>query len=185
VDISELKPDQLLLAVGAGCFIVGCILAKLVGGSAGRNSAQEDPRNHKIRELEVDLRTTRRQLAEREQTLEQKALEFSASVATLQELRTTIGARDKRIGDLEIDLHASIAKTNELRRELQDRAVETVREQVRAEEAVTELEVERAGSEAVMTEITRLQQERQRLSATMQKMGGSLLLDEELFGSES
>ena len=56
---------------------------------------------------------------------------------------------------------------------------------MRATEAVTELQVERAGSEAVMNEITRLQQEREQLSATMQKLGGSLLMDEELFGSGS
>lgn len=185
MDISQFKPDQLMLAIGAGSFVAVVIFAKLLSRLAGRGSLHEDPRNHRIRELEADVRTTRRQLADREEALEKKTAEFAASVATLQELRSTIALRDKRIRELEVDLRSSIAKTNELRRELQDRAAETVREQVRAEEAVTELQVERAGSEAVMTEIARLQQERQQLSATMQKLSGSMLMDEELFGSDN
>ena len=64
------------------------------------------------------------------------------------------------------------------------RAAERVHEQLRAEAAVTELEVERAGTEAVMTEITRLQQEREQLTASMKQLGGIMLLDDELFGPD-
>lgn len=185
MDLNLILANPNLLAAGAAGFFVGALLARLSSGAARREALKEDPRNHRIRELEADLRATRKQLAEQEKALEQKSGEFTTSVATLQTLNATLSARDEQIRALEADLQGSIAKTNELRRELQERAAETVREQVRAEEAVTELQVERAGSEAVMNEIARLQQERQRLTDTMHKLGGSLMLDEELFGTDN
>jgi septal ring factor EnvC (AmiA/AmiB activator) len=185
LDITQFKPDQFMLATGAACFVVGVILTILVKYLSGRNPAYEDPRNHRIRELEADLRATRKSLTEKEQALEQKSTECTAAVCALQELKTTLTARDKRISDLNSDLQGALEKINDLRRELQDRAAERVHERIRAEAAVTELEVERAGSEAVMTEITRLQQEREELTARMQKLGGIMLLDDELFGSEN
>ena len=69
--------------------------------------------------------------------------------------------------------------------ELQERAEQAVRDQVRAEEAATEAEVARAGSEAVMGEIARLEQEREELSKAVNDMGDSLLPDEELFSEKS
>jgi len=184
LDISQFKPDQFMVAAGMACFAVGVILTVLVRRLRSRHSAHEDPRNHKIRDLEADLRATRKSLAETELALEKKSAECGTAVSTLQELKTTLAARDKRISDLSTDLHSSVEKINDLRRELQDRAAERVHEQLRAEAAVTELEVERAGSEAVMHEITRLQQEREQLTASMKKLGGIMLLDDELFGPD-
>ena len=75
-------------------------------------------------------------------------------------------------------------RTRELRQELQDRASETIRESVRAREAETELEVARAGSEAVLSEINRLQEERKDLTNTMRRLEENMLPDGELFGEE-
>lgn len=184
LDIAQFKPDQFMLAAAAAGFVLGVIVALLVKYLSGRNPAYEDPRNHRIRELEADLRATRKSLAEKEQAFEQRSTEYTTAVGSLQELKTTLAIRDKRIHDLNTDLQGSLEKINDLRRELQDRAAERVHERIRAEAAVTELEVERAGSEAVMTEIARLQQEREELTARMQKLGGIMLLDDELFGSD-
>ena len=173
-----------MVAAGVAGFVAGVILTIFFKYVTSRSSAHEDPRNHKIRELEADLRATRKSLAEKEQVLEQKSAECNTAVSTLQELKTTMTVRDKRINDLSADLQGSQEKINDLRRELQDRAAERVHEQLRAEAAVTELEVERAGTEAVMTEITRLQQEREQLTASMKKLGGIMLLDDELFGPD-
>ena len=184
MDISQFKPDQFMVATGVACFVLGVMLTMLIKYLSRRSSAHEDPRNHKIRELEADLRATRKSLAEKEQALEQKSAEANTAVSTLQELKTTLAARDKRIDVLSTDLRGSLEKINDLRRELQDRAAERVHEQLRAEAAVTELEVERAGTEAVMTEITRLQEEREQLTASMKQLGGIMLLDDELFGPD-
>lgn len=182
---NQLSSEQLLAVVGGACFAVGGLFSLLLSSVRGRKEDFEDPRNHTIRSLEADARTTRRQLDELRQQLEEKTSEFNTSVATLQELRGSMSDRDARIEKLEADLKESVRKTRELRVELQERAAQSVRDSMRAEEAATEAEVARAGSEAVMGEITRLQEERQRLSEEFGRMGESLLPDEALFGDDN
>jgi chromosome segregation ATPase len=180
VDLTELNNSQLMLAIGAAAFVAGCVLMRVLHKSGTKSSKQEDPRNHRIRELEADARTVKRQLDGCEEELAATNEEFKTAVATLQHLRTNLAERDSKIEQLEHDLKGSVAKTRELRTDLQDRATEGLREHVRAKQAETELEVTRAGSEAVMSEINRLQEERKHMTNTMKALGDHLLPDSEL-----
>jgi uncharacterized protein YhaN len=166
------------MAVGAGSFLIGALLMRLIGGSSSKEEEQrEDPRNHQIRGLEADRRALHRQSEEAQQALVDKDAEFNTSVETLREVRATLIDREEDIEELKADLKGSILKTRELRLELQSHASETIRQNVRAEEAETELEVTRAGSEAVLGEIGRLQEERKDLTNTMRRLEKNMLPD--------
>jgi chromosome segregation ATPase len=177
--LEQLNHNQMLMAVGALGLVVGALIMRTFTKSAGKMQVSEDPRNHRIREIEAELRTTRRQFVDCEQALEEKTEEFNTSVETLQELRATLVEREEDLSRLKGDLEGSVTKTRELRTELQDRATETIREQVRAEEAETELDVARAGSEAVLSEIGRLQQEHKKMTDTMNGIEDPFLADED------
>jgi methyl-accepting chemotaxis protein len=183
--LNQLSSEQLLAVAGASCFVMGCLLTLLLSSVRGRKEDCEDPRNHTIRSLEADARTARREINELRDKFEAKTEEFNTSVATLQDLRGSLSDKDSCIEKLEADLKESVRKTRELRVELQERAAQSLRDSMRAEEAATEAEVARAGSEAVMGEIGRLQEERQRLSEEFGRMGESLLPDEALFGDDN
>jgi uncharacterized membrane-anchored protein YhcB (DUF1043 family) len=175
VDSLIFEQNQMFAAVGGAAFVVGAlctfILMRLISGS----SRKEDPRNHMIRQLEADLRAARRQVDDLEQALAEKTQEFDTAVENMQELRVKLADRDDEVEDLNAELKQESRKTRELRQELQERATQTIREQVRASEAETELEVARAGSEAVMSEITRLQEERINMTNTMRMLETQLM----------
>ena len=176
----QLSNDQLMMAVGAAGLIAGILLTRVLSNPDRKNARREDPRNHRIRELEADLRSVKRQLEESDEELNATNEEFKTSVATLQHLRSSMAERDTKIEQLEHDLKGSVAKTRQLRTELQDRAAERLHEHVRATQAETELEVTRAGSEAVMSEINRLQEERKHMTSTMKALGEHLMPESEL-----
>jgi chromosome segregation ATPase len=184
--LEQLNHNQMLMAVGALGLVVGALIMHTFTKSAGKMQVSEDPRNHRIREVEAELRTVHRQFADCEQALEEKTEEFNTSVETLQELRVTLeefratlAEREEDLSKLKGELKGSVTKTRELRTELQDRATETIREQLRAEEAETELDVARAGSEAVLSEIGRLQKEHKKMTDTMTGIEDPFLADED------
>ena len=74
---------------------------------------------------------------------------------------------DAENNKLKEDLKISCAKTVELRQELTDRAEQTIRGQLELDEMKTELQVTKAGTDAVLDEINRLNQEREELSDTV------------------
>jgi chromosome segregation ATPase len=185
VELLELDHNQMLMAISAVSFMVGALLMRAFSKPRQKESASEDPRNHQIREMEADLRTVRRQSAECEMALDNKIEEFDTAVTTMQELRATLAEREEEFNHLKSELKGSVSKTRELRTELQDRATETIREHVRAQEAETELEVARAGSEAVLSEISRLQEEQKNMTDTMRRLEDQMLPDEELFGDDA
>ena len=173
-----------MIAAALAGFVVGSVVMLMFTRASARDTRNEDPRNHKIRELEADLRTLKRESEEYNDDLNGKAAEFNTAVESLQELRATLAERDATIAELQVDQKSSVVKIRELRHELQDRATETVRNHVRAEEAETELEVARAGSEAVLSEMVRLQEEQKHLTDTQEALGNHFLPDEELFTEE-
>jgi chromosome segregation ATPase len=185
VELIELLNNPMLLAVCAGCFVVGALLMRISSGPRSKTVDAEDPRNHKIRELEADLRTMGRRFDECEQELDAKSKEFETAVGTLQDTKGRLIECQGDLESLKEDLKGSVAKTRELRQELQDRASETIRVNVRADEAETELDVARAGSEAVLSEISRLQEERENMTNTMRHLEESLLPDEDMLGEDS
>jgi predicted nucleic acid-binding Zn-ribbon protein len=184
VDFTELNSQQLMIAAALAGFVVGSVVIRIFTRVPVQDTTNEDPRNHKIRELEADLRTLKRESEDNSDDLKDKESEFNTAVESLQELRSTLAERDATIAELQVDQKSSVVKIRELRHELQDRATETVRNHVRAEEAETELDVARAGSEAVLSEIVRLQEERKHLTDTVETLGNHFLPDEELFDKD-
>ena len=184
MDFTELTNQQLMIATALGGVVVGSVVMRIFTRASARDAYTEDPRNHKIRELEADLRTLKRESEEYNDDLNGKAAEFNTAVESLQELRSILAERDATIAELQVDQKSSVVRIRELRHELQDRATETVRNHVRAEEAETELEVARAGSEAVLSEMTRLQEEHKHLTDTQEALGKHFLPDEELFAED-
>jgi chromosome segregation ATPase len=184
--LEQLNQNQMLMAVAGLGFVVGAILMRTVTSPKEKVKVSEDPRNHRIREMEANLRTTQREFADIELELEEKTADLNTAVETLQGLRANIAEREEELAKLTGDLNGSVMKTRELRIELQDRATETIREQVRAEEAETELDIARAGSEAVLSEISRLQEERKSLTDSMRSLDidDPFLADEDLFGED-
>ena len=177
------------MAIGALGLVVGALLMRMFTKPVDNAPVSEDPRNHQIRGMDADLRTTRRQLVDIEQALQEKTEEFDTAVETMQGLRATSVELEEELARLKGDLKGSVTKTRQLRTELQNRATETIREQVRAEEAETELDVARAGSEAVLSEISRLQQEHKKMTDTMTGIEDPFLADEDfldagLFGED-
>jgi chromosome segregation ATPase len=170
VEYLDLNQNELLLATLAAGFVVGMLFIWLFSKPKSSVPSGEDPRNHQIRALEADMRTAKRQLSDLQVELEAKNEEFDTAVSTLQGLRAKLSASDGEREHFRDELKESVSKTRELRQELQDRATETIREHLRAEDAQTELEVTRAGSEAVMSEISRLQDEKVSMTNTMRKL---------------
>jgi chromosome segregation ATPase len=177
VDFTKLTPDQLLSAYCAASFIVGCIVVRVFSGAANDPTKTEDPRNHTIRELEADIRLVRREHADAQQALEEKTQEFQTAVETLQSLRVSMAEIESEREGLREENKSSVSKIRELRLELQERATQSVREHLRAEDAETELQVARAGSDAVMSEINRLQEERETLTNTMRNLEEQVVLE--------
>jgi predicted nucleic acid-binding Zn-ribbon protein len=177
VDLSNLSPNQLFAAVGVLSFIFGMALMCVVNRANSSTSDAEDPRNHYIRGLEADLRTAHRQMAENGTVQTSQADELGMVVGNNQNLQQRLTAIEDEVTKLQQELRKESLKVRELRQQLQDRATETIREHVRAEEATTELEVARAGSEAVVSEINRLQEERKCLTSTMRQLEDSMLAD--------
>ena len=113
--LNQLSTQQLFVAIGVAGFLVGGLIAMLLGGAFRGREDGEDPRNHTIRSLEADLRTAQREISELRSELEDKTEEFNTSVATLQELRVTMSEREQHAEELEADLKESVRKTRELR----------------------------------------------------------------------
>jgi len=126
-----------------------------------RLDMSEDPRNHTIRQLDADLRLAERELVEARELLEKRDAEIQEAVNSQQELHANLAIRESEAEALRAELNAEAKKTRELREELTDQAQERLREHVSRKEAETELEVARAGSEAVMDEIISLQEQQQ------------------------
>lgn len=148
-----------LLAACAASFVLGVVFSGLTFRSRRAAVTRQDPRDHHIRQLEADLRLTRRKLEESTLQLETRSEEFDQSMATVHDLNSLLEQRNHQVEDLRKEVKGAVRKTRELRRELTERAEETLREHVRAKEAETELDVVRAGSDALISEFTRSQED--------------------------
>ncbi len=157
MDWLNLNQDLLLMAVATGSFVAGVLFTRFALRSANKRvKTGVDRRDHQIRELEADLRVAERRLEEYTTQLETKTEECDQSMATVCDLNALLESRDSEVEELRKEVKGAVRKTRELRRELTDKAEETLREHVRAKEAQDELDVVRAGSEAIMSEFSRL-----------------------------
>jgi hypothetical protein len=149
--ILEFSQDQLIMAAAALAFVLGVLVACVVFSSRVREAA-EDPRNHLIRQLEADLRLVERQREEALAALDNRDSDYETSMATIHDLNGVLADREEQVGTLTTDVQSAVKKTRELRQALAERAAETIHEHRRAEEAETELEVVKAGSEVMAFE---------------------------------
>ncbi len=180
----NLNPDLLLAVVAAAAFVAGVVFARFVLRSANKRvQTGVDRRDHQIRQLEADLRVAERRLEEYTAQLETKSEEFDQSMATVCDLNALLDTRNSEVEQLRKEVKGAVKKTRELRRELTDRAEETLREHVRAKEVQDELDVVRAGSDAIISEFSRLQHEDDDAAAAepsqQDLLGEDLLFDED------
>lgn len=177
-------PQLLLVASVVGSLVLAGIVARLLAGRRERREESEDPRWRRIRELETDNRLLQRKLDDLSGELESRQTESVQSRDESDQLNALMADKDAQLVELRRELKSAVAKTRELRLELTNRAAETIREHVRAEEAQTELAVMRAGSDAVVSEYSRLQQERERLAGRMSELEQELVSEKDLLARD-
>ena len=147
-----IESTQHLLYVTGGAFLLGWIVGKVGAYFGYRKKPQDrDPRDDRIRSLEAENRVA---LGNAEKATD--ALEGLGK--QLEESDETVAARDRTITEqlelmeqMRIDLKESVLKTRELREELQERATENVRSEVKLREVETELSVAQASTDLIAT----------------------------------
>lgn len=186
MDMVELSQDYMLVALPVAVAVVLGCLTLLLRARRNTGGVAEDPRNKRIRELEAELKVLRRTVTDKTDELETRARDCEASQETIHDLNALLAERDDELKGLRKEVRSAVAKTRELRRELSERAAETIREHVRAKEALTELDVMRAGSDAMVGEFARLQAADRDAGAAAPFAGDDpqpdLLADVDLFG---
>lgn len=143
--------DLLILTVGA--FALGWLVAK-VGGFLGRKvqaSGDRDPRDDRIRSLEMDLRVARGDGDKLRAEVESGDKELKEARAEIDRLEQVVAEQADQVQRLRVDLRDSVRKTRELRAELTDRAEENLRSEVKLREVETELSVAQASTDLMST----------------------------------
>ena len=146
--------------IGVAAFAAGYLVAML-GRFVNRQLKEtvQDPRDHQIRALEADVRLAERQASDFESKVNDAQAKLKDAVGQLRDMKASLQKADSEIIKLKEDLKISCAKTVELRQELTDRAEQTIRGAVQLDDLKTELQVAKAGTDAVLDEINRLNQE--------------------------
>ena len=104
-------PIQLYLTIGVLAFLSGYLAAKL-GTFMGKRGFMdsEDPRNHRIRALEADLRLAERQLQDQTGEINTQQGDLEHLVKKSTELEQLLGMRDEEVEKLQEDVKISCAK---------------------------------------------------------------------------
>jgi chromosome segregation ATPase len=171
-------PLQQYLLIGVSAFIAGYLVAMLGRVVSGRvKETVQDPRDHQIRALEADLRLAERQAKDQGTQTTDKQAQLEDAVAQVKDLKATVQQADTEMRKLKEDLKTSLAKTVELRHELTNRAEQTIRGQRQLDDLQTELQVTKAGNDAVVDEINRLNQESKNPSDSVDDLD-KLLIDD-------
>lgn len=148
--IAELPYNPLLLA--AGIFLLGWILGSLSARLGARQSARKrDPRDDRIRSLEAEHRISKNDVGELREKLESSEKALEAALSDIEKRDNVIAHQQSSVDKLKADLKDSVRKTAELRHELQERATENIRSEVKARELETELSVAQASTDMIAT----------------------------------
>lgn len=147
-----LDTPEILLYVAAGSFLIGWITAKIAAYFGNKFKARDrDPRDARILSLDAELRVAQGNVQKAEAKLAEE-------LQALKEKQERVAERDKEIESLtdtvtklKSDLKESVIKTRELREELQERAAENIRSEVRLRDIETELSVARASTDLIST----------------------------------
>jgi len=171
-------PLQQYLLIGVSAFIAGYLIAMLGRVVSDRlKKDQQDPRDHQIRAHEADLRLAERQANDQGTQITDKQAQLEDAVAKIKDLEATVQQADTEMRKLKADLKTSLAKTVELRHELTDRAERSIRGRAQLDGLKTELEVTKAGTDAVVDEINRLNQDSKNPSDSVDDLDKMILDD--------
>jgi gas vesicle protein len=147
-----LDAPEILIYVAAGAFLLGWIVAKIAAYFGNKFKARtRDPRDARIRSLDAELRVAQGSNEKANAKLEQEAKALKAEKEQLAERDQTIENLTDTVTKLKADLKESVIKTRELREELQERAAENIKSEVRLRDIETELSVARASTDLIST----------------------------------
>lgn len=144
-------PQDVILMV-AGAFLLGWLLSSISSSFGSKIRARKrDPRDDRIRSLEAEVRIAQGESLKSTQRLEGLTKELEDAVEGNHKRDNVITHQQGRLEKLSADLKDSVLKTRELRNELQDRATESLKSEVKLREVETELEVIQASSDLIAT----------------------------------
>ena len=161
--MSNLFGVPLLLALVA--FVLGWVAAKFAAYVGARAANLEIPTHDRtIRSLEADLRIARKDAFEATEKLSESTQTLDKMRMSADEMEQTIQYNQEELGTMRKAVKSESKKVVGLRRELTDRAEETIRANVVARDSETELSVLKAGAEAIFNDINSIEAEREELT---------------------
>lgn len=147
-----MEAPQTLLIMTVGAFVLGWVVAKVSGYFGNKFTARaRDPRDDRIRALEAELRIAKTEADKFKDTGEQQVVDIEALNRQLDDAGVHLQKQEDLIQTLKVDLKDSVKKTRELRAELQDRATENLKSEVKLREVETELSVAQASTDLLAT----------------------------------
>ena len=147
-----MEAPQTLLIMTVGAFALGWVVAKVSGYFGNKLTARErDPRDDRIRALDAELRIAKTEAEKHKDTAEERDKEIEDLTRQLDDAGIHLQKQEEVIVSLKADLKDSVKKTRELRSELQDRAAENLKSEVKLREVETELSVAQASTDLIAT----------------------------------
>ena len=147
-----MEAPQTLLIVTVSAFVLGWVVAKVSGYFGNKLTARErDPRDDRIRALEAELRVAKTEADKFKETAGQRDKDIEELTSQLDDAGVHLQKQEDLIRTLKVDLKDSVKKTRELRAELQDRAAENLKSEVKLREVETELSVAQASTDLIAT----------------------------------
>ena len=145
-------PPEILIYVAAGAFLLGWVVAKIAAYFGNKFKARSrDPRDDRIRALDAELRVAHSNAQKANAKLEEESKALKDEHEQLEDRERVISEQANTITKLKSDLRDSVMKTRELREELQERAAESIRSEVKLRDVETELSVARASTDLIST----------------------------------
>jgi chromosome segregation ATPase len=170
--LQALPAVPVLMAAVAG-IVVGRVVGAMAAGSASRRTARDEGR---ARSQDAELRVAQKTIEHDRAELQRLGEELRLVRIELAGQREESGSREERLVRLKADLQNEIAKTTRLRQELSDRAEETMRSNARLRDLQNEVGVARAGSDVILEQVARLEQERDDLNTLVRTLREELLV---------
>lgn len=147
-----MEPPEILIYVAAGAFLLGWVVAKIAAYFGNKFKARSrDPRDDRIRSMDAELRISKSSAEKAQEKLDEKSKALKDEKAQVEERDRIITEQADTITKLKSDLRESVMKTRELREELQERAAESIRSEVKLRDVETELSVARASTDLIST----------------------------------
>jgi chromosome segregation ATPase len=166
-------PAVPVLMAAVGGIVVGRVVGAMAAGSASRRTARDEGRT---RSQDAELRVAQKTIEHDRAELQRLGEELRLVRIELAGQREESGSREERLVRLKADLQNEIAKTTRLRQELSDRAEETMRSNARLRDLQNEVGVARAGSDVILEQVARLEQERDDLNTLVRTLREELLV---------